>query len=441
MLYGLLLVAVMAVGLAPATAQVKPLEFTEYDLDNGLHVILHEDHSAPVVATVVHYKVGSRDEDPQRTGFAHFFEHLMFESTEQIERATIDKLITSAGGQLNAYTSIDETVYHFVVPSNEVRLPLWIEAQRMRGLQINDIGVETQRGVVKEERKNRYDNAPYGGWFEKMQASLFANSPYSWAPIGSAQHIDSASIAEFKAFYDRFYQPNNAILVVSGDFDPKVVRETITAYFGGFAKAPEPTRPSFAALQPLASETRESVNDPKAQLPAMFIGYQSLSMLDKDAYALELLMTILTRGQSSRMYRSIVDQQQLAVQVAGNGQLREYSGMTYLIGVAAPGKPLDAVEQAITDQLQEVITNGVTADELQKAKNITEAQFVGGRTGMYSKGLSLANYHRYYKNTALINNELDLYLKVTRADVQRVAKRVFGTGNRVVLTYLPKKGS
>jgi len=441
MLSGVLLMAVMAFIATPATSQVKPLEFTEYDLDNGLHVILHEDHTAPVVATVVHYKVGSRDEDPQRTGFAHFFEHLMFEETDQIERSTIDKLVTSAGGQLNAYTSIDETVYHFVLPSNQVRLALWIEAQRMRGLHINEIGVETQRGVVKEERKNRYDNAPYGGWFEKVQAQVFSGTPYSWAPIGSAQHIDSASIAEFQAFYDQYYQPNNAILVVSGDFDPAVVKETINAYFGGYAKAQEPTRPSFSNLKPLTAPYRETIEDPKAQLPALFMGYQSISMKDKDAYALELLMTILTRGESSRMYRSIVDEQQVAVQVAGNGQIREFAGMTYVIGVAAPGKDLDAVEKAIDQQLDDVIANGVTEAELQKAKNITEAQFVGGRKGMYTKALQLANYNRYYESTNLINEELDRYLAVTTADIQRVAKRVFATPNRVVLTYLPKKGS
>ena len=427
---------------APKTMQqVPPLSYVEYDLENGLHVILHEDHSAPVVATVVHYKVGSRDEDPARTGFAHFFEHLMFESTDKIERGTIDKLITSAGGELNAYTSIDETVYHFVVPSNQIRLPLWIEAQRMRGLNVNEIGVETQRGVVKEERANRYDNAPYGGWFEKVQAQLFNGSPYSWAPIGSAQHIDSASIEEFKAFYNTYYQPNNAVLVVSGDFDPALVRETINAYFGGFKKAPEPKRPSFANLKPLAAPYRETINDPKAQLPAMFIGYQSVSMTDQDAYAMELLMTILTRGESSRMYRAIVDEQQLAVQVAGSSQLREYSGMTFLIGVAAPGKGLEVVEKAIDEQLATVVKNGVTDAELQKAKNITEAQFISGRRGMYSKALQLASYYRFYDGTALINNELDRYLAVTTADIQRVAQRVFSTPNRVVLTYLPKKGS
>ena len=441
MLYGLLLVAVMAVAVTPASTQVKPLEFTEYDLDNGLHVILHEDHTAPVVATVVHYKVGSRDEDPQRTGFAHFFEHLMFESTDQIQRGTIDKLVTSAGGRLNAYTSIDETVYHFVLPSNEVRLALWIEAQRMRGLNINQIGVETQRGVVKEERKNRYDNAPYGGWFEKVQAQLFEGTPYAWAPIGSAQHIDSASIAEFQAFYDQFYQPNNAIVVVSGDFDPDVIKETIEAYFGGFEAGAEPTRPTFDKLKPLAAPHRETIEDPKAQLPALFMGYQSVSMKEEDAYAVELLMTILTRGESSRMYRSVVDEQQVAVQVAGNSQLREYAGMTYLIGIAAPGKDLASVESAIDEQLDDVIANGVTEAELQKAKNITEAQFVGGRTGMYTKALQLANYNRYYESTNLINEELERYLSVSTADIQRAAKRVFGTDKRVVLTYLPKKGS
>ena len=227
------LMLLITIGGTLASWGQKPLDFKEYDLPNGLHVILHEDHSAPVVATVVHYKVGSRDEDPARTGFAHFFEHLMFESTDKIERGTVDKMVNGAGGELNAFTSNDQTVYHFVLPSNQVRLGLWIEAQRMRKLQVNSIGVETQRGVVKEERKNRYDNAPYGGWLEKAQKALFEGTPYEWSPIGSAQHIDSASIAEFTAFYNQFYQPNNAILVVSGDFDETMIRETIDAFFGG----------------------------------------------------------------------------------------------------------------------------------------------------------------------------------------------------------------
>lgn len=421
-------------------AQVKPLTFKEYDLKNGLHVILHEDHSAPVVATVVHYKVGSRDEDPSRTGFAHFFEHLMFESTDDIERATIDKMVNGAGGQLNAYTSNDETVYHFVVPSNQFQLALWIEAQRMRRLHVNDIGVETQRGVVKEERKNRYDNAPYGGWFEKMQAALFTGTPYAWAPIGSAQHIDSASNQEFIDFYNMFYQPNNAILVVSGDFDEKLVRETIDAYFGGYAKAPEPRRPVFTGLKPLEKTITDTINDTKAQLPAMFIGYQSISMKDEDAYAAELLSTILAGGESSRLYRSIVDSQQTAVQVSFNSLMREYAGMTYFVGIAAPGKTLDVVLAGIDAEIAKLLATGVTDAELQKAKNITEAQFVGSRTGMYNKALQLANYNRYYGSTELINKELERYMKVTKADILRVAKRILDKKHRVVLTYLPVRG-
>jgi zinc protease len=439
-LAGLLMLSVFAVGANHVHAQVKPLSFTEDDLDNGLHVILHEDHTAPVVATVVHYKVGSRDEDPQRTGFAHFFEHLMFEGTEKIERHTIDKMINGAGGQLNAYTSIDETVYHFVVPSNQVRLALWIEAQRMRKLQVNEIGVETQRGVVKEERKNRYDNAPYGGWFEKVQAHLFAGTPYAWAPIGSAQHIDSASIDEFRSFYNAFYQPNNAILVVSGDFDPDLVKETIQAYFGGYSRAPEPQRPVFSGLGNANESAERLIEDEKAQLPAMFMGYTCASMKDDDAYAIELMNQILSTGESSRMYRSVVDSQQVAVQVSTSARLNEYAGMQFVIGIAAPGKDLETIKKAIDAELERIVKNGVTEEELQKVKNITEARFVGSRTGMYNKALQFASYYRYYGNTGLINSELDHYMKVTRADIQRVAKAIFEGKTRVVLNYMPKKG-
>lgn len=421
-------------------AQYKPLAYTEYDLSNGLHVILHEDHSAPVVATVLHYKVGSRDEDPARTGFAHFFEHLMFESTDKIERSTIDKMVNGAGGELNAFTSNDQTVYHFVLPSNQVRLGLWIEAQRMRKLQVNSIGVETQRGVVKEERKNRYDNAPYGGWLEKAQKALYIGTPYEWAPIGSAQHIDSATIAEFKAFYDQFYQPNNAILVVSGDFDDKLVRETIDAYFGGYPKAPEPKRPVIGTLQPLAGEIHETVNDPKAQLPAVFMAYRSMPQTDEDVYAADLLTTIMSNGESSRMYQSLVDSTQLAVQASMSLFPREYIGMTFCIGIVAPGKDPGAVEKGIDAEIDRLMAGGVTDAELTKAKNITEMNFVQGRMGVYQKALALSNSYRFDGNTGAINDEMTKYMKVTTDDIRRVAQKMFGSKQRVVLTYLPSKG-
>jgi len=433
-------VVVMTGWMASATAQVTPLAFKEYDLPNGLHVILHADHSAPVVATVLHYKVGSRDEDPARTGFAHFFEHLMFESTDAIERATIDKMVNGAGGQLNAFTSNDQTVYHFVLPSNQVRLGLWIEAQRMRKLHVNSIGVETQRGVVKEERKNRYDNAPYGGWMEKTQAVLFKGTPYEWSPIGSAQHIDSATIPEFKAFYDAFYQPNNAILVVSGDFDEKIVRETIDAYFGGYPKAPEPKRPVVGELPPLPGEVRENINDPKAQLPALFMSYRGPKMTDDDSYVLDVLSTIMSNGESSRLYTSLVDSQQVAVQAQFSIFPREYVGMLFFVGIAAPGKGLEDVEKAIDAEIARIVRDGVTDAELTKAKNITESNLIDGQSGVYQKALNLSNAYRFDGSTEAINNELAKYAKVTKADIQRVAKKYLDTKQRIVLTYLPVKG-
>lgn len=439
-MHGLAVLTLLCLQTAGTWAQYKPLTYTEYDLPNGLHVILHEDHSAPVVATVLHYKVGSRDEDPARTGFAHFFEHLMFESTDKIERASIDKMVNGAGGELNAFTSNDQTVYHFVLPSNQVRLGLWIEAQRMRKLNVNSIGVETQRGVVKEERKNRYDNAPYGGWLEKAQKALYAGTPYEWSPIGSAQHIDSATIDEFKAFYDQFYQPNNAILVVSGDFDEKLVRETIDAYFGGYQRAAEPKRPVVGALEPLASEIRETVNDPKAQLPAVFMAYRSMPQTDADVYAADLLTTILSNGESSRMYRALVDSAQVAVQASVSLFPREYIGMTFCIGIVAPGKDPADVEKGIDAEIERLISGGVSEEELTKAKNITEMNFVQGRTGVYQKALALSNAYRFDGGTGAINDEMQKYMKVNKEDIKRVAKRLFGGKQRIVLTYLPSKG-
>jgi len=435
-----MLAITLVIGSMQSQAQYKPVQFIEYDLANGMHVILHEDHSAPVVATVVQYKVGSRDEDPARTGFAHFFEHLMFESTDKIDRGTIDKLVNGAGGELNAFTSQDQTVYHFVVPSNEVRLALWIEAQRMRKLHIDKIGVETQRGVVKEERKNRYDNAPYGGMLDKLMAGTFSGTPYSWSTIGSAQHIDSAAISEFKGFYDKFYQPNNAILVVAGDFDESVVRETIDAYFGGYAKATEPSRPVFAGLQPMNGETKETINDPRAQLPAVFIGMRGVGMKDPDSYAADLLAKIMSNGESSRLYKALVDSAQISVNADLSVIGREYGGLVLLIGIAAPGKDITPVEQALLAQVAKVAEGGVSEEELTKAKNQTETEFVQSRMGAYQIALSLSNAYRYFGSTNEINEELAKYLKVTKADIQRVAKRLFQTNDRVVITYIPVKG-
>lgn len=420
-------------------AQINPINFEEFTMKNGLHVILHKDVSAPNVAVLVQYRVGARDEDPKRTGFAHFFEHLMFEATDYYKRASLDKLIQGAGGELNAYTSFDETVYHFEVPSNEVRLPLWIEASRMRTLHVDSIGVETQRGVVKEERKNRYDNSPYGDWFERTSSKLFNNGMYSWTPIGSAQHIDNASIQEFKEFYNNFYQPNNATLVVSGDIDVKQVKGFVNEYFGKLPKGPQPKR-SDVALKPMSpGVTRETIDDPKAQLPAVFMGYRGPKIGEKDAYAMSMLMDIMRSGESSRLYQRLVDKDQIAVQASGGAQNLQASGMMYGIGIVAPGKTPDEVIKAIDEEIEKVKKDGVTDEEFLKAKNIAEVRFIEGKKNVLEKARSLARYHTYFGKASMINTEIKDFMSIKKEDLKRVANQYFTQDSRVILQYMPKQ--
>lgn len=426
-----------SIGSFSTFAQMNPIKFEEFDLPNGLHCILHVDKSAPIASVIVHYRVGSRDENPSRNGFAHFFEHLMFEGTKDIPRASISKYAEGVGGRLNAYTSFDETVYHMEVPAHEVKLPLWIESQRMRSLIIDKIGVETQRGVVKEERKVSYDNRPYGTWNEKSNKLLFKGGSYAWTPIGSAQHIDSAAIPEFQDFYDKFYQPNNATLVVSGDIDPKQIRGFIDAYFGVIPKGKDIVREKFV-LEPYSGTYRETVEDPKAQLPAMFVSYRGPKMGDLDAYAFQMLNDILSSGESSRFYQRLVDKDQVAVQASGFNWDLQYAGRVSMIGVAAPGKELKDVEKTMDEEIIRVQKEGVTDDEFAKAKNIAEARFLLDKKGALDKGMALAKAYAYFGNANLANTEIEKFYNVTKEDLRRVANKYLTLENRVVLYYVPK---
>jgi predicted Zn-dependent peptidase len=421
-------------------SQAKKIKFEEEVLDNGLTVIYNVDKSAPLVSTVLHYKVGSKDENPNRTGFAHFFEHLMFESTDHIPRATIDRYVNEAGGTLNAHTSFDETVYKFTLPSNELKLALWIESSRLRSLQVAAEGVETQRGVVKEERKVRYENAPYGSMLEKMMFNLFKGGSYSWTPIGSAEHIEKATVAEFKDFYDNFYQVNNGVLVISGDFAIADAKQYVKEYFGFHKKGAEPNRAPFK-MDPLTTEYREDVPDDKAQLPGLFIGYRGAKIGEDDFYSLTLLTNILAAGESSRMYKKLVDEDKLAVQTALYPLALQNSGAVLFVGIPTPGKDVKELEKAIYEQIEEVMKNGVTDSELTKAKNIQEVESVTANKNTLSKAMSIARYKTYFGDANIINTEIDKYLAVTKEDIKKVAKKYFGTDKRVVLTYTPKSSN
>ncbi len=420
-----------------SNAQMNKIAFTEYDLPNGLHVILHEDHKTPIVTVAVLYHVGSKNEDPKRTGFAHFFEHLMFEGSENMERGEYMKLVESNGGNLNANTSFDRTYYYEVLPSNQLEMALWMESERMLHAKIDTKGVETQRGVVKEEKKLRLDNQPYGSILQETYSHAFKVHPYNWVPIGSAQYIDAATIEEFLDFYKTFYVPNNATLTLAGDFDPKVAKEWIAKYFSEIPKSlrliprPKEVEPAQKA------EVRDTVWD-NIQLPAVVMAYHIPGQAEADYYAVSMLNQLLSQGESSRLQKEVKDKQQKSLYVGSFAIPTEDPGLALMFGITNMGVEPDALEKAIDAEIEKVQKELISEVEFQKLKNQVENDFVGGNSTMEGIAESLANYEVYYGDANLINTELDRYLKVTREDIKRVANKYFVKQNRVVLYYLPK---
>jgi zinc protease len=419
---------------APARVKLKPIKFVEYDLPNGLHVILHENHVAPVVSTYVLYHVGSKNERPDRTGFAHFFEHLMFEGTDNIPRGTVDKLISGAGGNLNASTSFDQTDYFFNVPANELKLALWIESERMLHAKIDEIGVETQRKVVKEEKRMRYDNQPYGSLFEQLAKLVFANTPYAWVPIGSVQYIDQAKIEEFRDFYKTYYLPNNATLAIAGDFDVEATKKLVADYFGDIPRGPEIKRPTVE-LPPQAAPVKFDVKEDKTPLNASLHAWRAVPETNPDAYAIELLGSILSSGRSSRLYKRLVEKEQAALNVDAFPFLLEKAGMLGVFATGQQGVPLDQLDALIDEEVEKVKTEGVTQEEYHKALNQQEAEFAGGFGTMATRARNLARYHVFYGDANLINTELDRYFAVKREDLQRVAKQYLTKEGVNILRY------
>jgi zinc protease len=419
---------------APATTAVKPISFVEYDLANGLHVILHENHQAPVVATYVLYHVGSKNERGDRTGFAHFFEHLMFEGSDNIPRGKIDKFISGAGGNLNASTSFDQTDYFFNLPSNQLEMGLWIESERMMHAKIDEVGVETQREVVKEERRRGVDNQPYGTLFENLAGMVFKGTSYAWTPIGSAQYIDQATIEEFRDFYKTYYLPNNATLSIAGDIDVEKTKELVEAYFGPIPKGLEIQRPKINWSFKSTAEKKD-VEKENTPLPASLHAWRAPKETDPDAYPLDLLGSILSKGRSSRLYRRLVDQEQVAVNVDAFAFLQEQAGLVGVFATGQRGVELDKLDAIIKDEIKNVRDKGVTEEEFQKARNQQEAEFATSFGSMHARAKNLARYRVFFGDAHLINTELDRYLKVKRADLQRVAKEYLRDDRTQVLRY------
>ena len=416
----------------------QKVSFTEYDLKNGLHVVLHQDKTAPVVAVSVMYHVGSKNETPDRTGFAHFFEHLLFEGSDNIKRGEFMKIVSSNGGQNNANTTQDRTFYYEVFPSNQLETGLWLESERMMHPVINEIGVKTQNEVVKEEKRMRVDNQPYGNFLNEVMKRLFTKHPYTWVPIGSMDHLDAATLEEFIAFNKKFYTPGNAALVIAGDIDIAKTKLLVESYFGA-VPAGAPVEKVNIQEDPITKETVDTAYDTNIQIPAVMTAYRTPGMTSKESTALEMASSVLSTGASSRMYKKMVDDKKNALQVGCFNYALEDYGAYITYALPNNNAPLDTLLKDMDDEIVNLQNTLISETEFTKIRNQFENDYIGANAKMLGVAENLADGYIFHnKNTNYINEKLDEVRKVTREDIQNVAKKYLNRNQRVVVYYLPK---
>lgn len=416
----------------------QQIKFEEYDLPNGLHVILHQDNSAPVVTTSVMYHVGAKDEAAGRTGFAHFFEHLLFEGTKNIKRGEWFKLVSSNGGSNNANTSPDRTYYYETFPSNNEQLGLWMEAERLRHPVINQIGVDTQREVVKEEKRLRMDNQPYGKLVDAILTTLFKKHPYKGTVIGSIEDLNSAKLEEFNAFFKKYYIPNNATLVVAGDIKPEQTKKWINEYFGSIPKGTPITR-NFPKETPITQEFEETVYDANIQIPAYIFAYRTPATKERDAYILSMLGNYLSKGKSSVLYKKLVDNEKKALAVeAFNLGLVDHSIFAFF-AIPMGNTSKDVLKKDIDAEIKKLQTDLISEEDYQKLQNQMENNFVNANSSVEGIADTLADSYLLKGNTNLINEEINIYRSITREDLRNAAKKYLNSNQRAIINYLPKK--
>jgi predicted Zn-dependent peptidase len=423
------------------TSTVPTVAFSDQRLDNGLRLIVAEDHLAPVVAINIWYDVGSKHEQPGKTGFAHLFEHVMFQGSRNVGKAEHIALVQAAGGTMNGTTWLDRTNYFETLPSHQLDLGLWLEADRMATLldALSQENLDNQREVVKNEKRWSYDNRPYGSWQEKLQAHLFpADHPYHHPTIGSMEDLDAASLDDVKAFFKTYYAPNNAVLSVVGDVDAAAVRASAERFFGGIPANPDIPPLRDLSLPPtLGREIREVVND-RVPLPRIYIGFRAPVYGDHRLDALEVAGQILAGGKGSRLHRRLVREERIAQDVA-LFTLGFVGGASVCAGWATvrPGISVDRVERAVHEELERLAVEPVSDDELARAFALIEADELGALQRVEERADRLSMYATLFDRPELINEMLGRYLSVTPDSILSVAAATFRPDNRLVLTYLP----
>jgi predicted Zn-dependent peptidase len=417
------------------------VRFTDERLANGLRLIVSEDHLAPVVAVCIWYNVGSKHEVEGKTGFAHLFEHVMFQGSGHVAKAEHMALVQAAGGTMNGTTWLDRTNYFETVPSHQLELALWLEADRMATLldALNQENLDNQRAVVKNEKRSSYDNRPYGDWFHKLQADVFPpGHPYHHPTIGSMEDLDAASLEDVAAFFRTYYAPNNAVLAVVGDVDPVQARAWVERYFGEIpANRDIPPLADMTLPSLIGSETRETVED-RVPLPRHFFGFRAPVMGDPRFDALEVASQILAGGKGSRLYRRLVRDEKIAQDVSFF-LLGLIGGASIAAGQATvrPGVDPAVVERAFEEELEKIGREPVTADELARARALIETFELEALQRVDERADRLAMYATLLDDPDMINRQLGRYLHVSAADIQAAAAEVLRPENRVVLTYMP----
>jgi zinc protease len=430
----------MASGASIAQAQAVPkIKFEKYTLPNGLEVILHEDHSTPIVTVNTWYKVGSGDEKPGRTGFAHLFEHIMFMGSEHVPVGMFDKELEAAGADNNGSTTEDRTNYYENLPSNALPLALWLDADRMGFLlpTMDKAKLDLQREVVKNERRERVDNVPYGKADEMILAALYPKGhPYSWSVIGSMDDLSAASLDDVKNFFRTYYAPNNATLTIAGDFNPVNAKALVRKYFGDIPRGPAmPARPKVAPVV-LAKDTFMVLED-RVQLPRAFYDWPTVRIFDNDDAALDVLASVLASGKNSRLYKRLIYDMQVAQSVFASQQSSKLAGRFEIDITPKPGQSLATIDKVVQEELQKVMSEPITERELKRVQNSFRASFLNRLSGVLGKSEVLNSYNYLAGNPDYVQQDAARYDHVTRADVQRVAKKYLGR-HKVVLTVVPE---
>ena len=423
--------------VAPAQTRMPQMKFTDHTLPNGMRVLSAPDSSSPTVAIQVWYHVGSKDDPQNRSGFAHLFEHIMFKSTKNMKSEMMDRLTEDVGGFNNAFTADDVTVYFEVVPSNYLETLIWAEADRLSGLNVDDPNFKSERDVVKEEFRQGVLAPPYGRFEYLLQQKSFIEHPYKRPGIGSIEDLDAASLKDVQEFHTTYYRPDNATLVVVGDFDPKQLDAWVDKYFAPIAKPNRPL-PRVQVKEPPRKAEMRFTDYGRNDLPAVGLTYLTPRQADDDSDALRVADAILSAGESSRLYNSLVYQQQLAAEVNSSSEMREDASLFILTAVLSEGKKPEDAEKSLLAEVKKLQDTPVSAEELEKAKNQIITDQLRQRETSNGKALALGEAAVLLGDPARVNTALARLQAVTAADIQRVMKKYFTDTNRMVLYYLPE---